>query len=86
VTTTNHELYKKLKIGLYAALAFFAACVIAYCFVIAHRNKNYDDLVCLIICFVIFFLAGILALRVYESTVFHAAEPSRLCVFLTLFA
>ena len=66
ISVNNYRLYVKLRYGLYALVGIFTLCVVIYCFVIISRNKNFDDLVALIICFVIYIGAFILASRLYD--------------------
>lgn len=67
VGTKNYVLYTKLKKGLYAAIATFTVAIVVYCFVIISRGMNYDDLVALLICYVMFLVSYICALQLYNT-------------------
>ncbi len=67
VGTKDFALYSKLKWGLYLAMGVFTVSIVVYCFVIIDRGKNYDDLVALIICYVMFLIAYICALQLYSA-------------------
>ena len=67
VAAKDFALYKKLRFGIYAALTVFTASIVTYCIVIISRGKNYDDLVCLIISYVILLMAYIFAIRLYDT-------------------
>ena len=68
VVTKNYSLYCKLRIAIYLTLFVFTGTTITYCFLIIRRGTNYDDLVCFIVCYVIYCLEAIFALMLYMDS------------------
>ena len=66
--TKNYKLYCRLRYAIYGALTGFTGIMIAYCFIIIKRKKNYDDLAAFIVCYVIFCLECIFTLMLYRNS------------------
>jgi MFS family permease len=66
VSVKTRELYKKMLIGVIIGMVFFTLSVAGCCVMVIFITKNYDDLVGLVLCYVIFLVSSIFSARVYE--------------------